>query len=114
MTDEVKTKRPVPPQFLKKKKETDTQVEKPIEHQSDAIITVVSIQNTEQKEVDMTGLVRDLMFNRYFCITEKEAKPIAERMVKEGAKSLLEIKWFLALSERQQLSKELKQKYDLF
>ena len=61
----------------------------------------------------MKGLVHDLMLNRYFHIFEKEARPIAERMVKEGSQTLLEVKWFLAMSERQQLVNELKEKYGL-
>lgn len=67
----------------------------------------------EKKEIDVRGLVRDLMFNKYFHIMEKEAKPIAEKMVKDGSSSLHEVKWFLAYSERVQLARELAEKYGL-
>lgn len=68
---------------------------------------------SEMLPVNMGELVRDLMLNRYFQIMEKEARPIAEKMVKEGSASLHEVKWFLTYSERVQLAKELKKKHDL-
>ena len=67
----------------------------------------------ERPAVDMAGLIRDLVFNRYHHIMEKEAKPIAEKMVREGSHTLHEVKWFLAHSERVQLAKELAQKHGL-
>ena len=100
MADEVKPKRPVPPQFLKKKKEK----EEAAKSLADSL-TVSSVENTPVEinaavEIDMNGLVKDLMFNRYFHIMEREAKPIAEKMVNEGTSSLHDVKWFLAYQER--------------
>lgn len=114
MADEVKPKRPVPPQFLKKKKAEEakaTQLAEQLPPPPEEII--VNDFAEPQKEVDIQGLIRDLMFNKYFHIMEKEARPIAERMAKEGAAALHDVKWFLALSERQQLAKELKEKFGL-
>jgi hypothetical protein len=114
MADEVKAKRPVPPQFLKKKKEAEQQIsEKLPDPLTEIVSPVVETQKVPEKEIDMRGLIRDLMFNRYFHIMEKEAKTMAEKMVKEGSDSLREFKWFLAVTERAQLAKELKDKYGL-
>lgn len=103
MADEVKAKRPVPPQFLRKKKEAE-QLPLPPEE-----IIVPELA----RQIDVSTLVKDLMFNRYFHIMEKEAKPIAERMVNEGSETLHEVKWFLAPFERVQLAKDLKEKHGL-
>lgn len=65
------------------------------------------------KEIDLGGLIKDLMFNRYFCITKLEARRIAERMVSKGSAALNDVKWFLTHVERVQLAKELKEKYNL-
>ena len=115
MADEAKTKRPVPPQFLKKKKESEeaktVQFTEQLPHPPEEIIVKDSAES--QKEIDMQGLVRDLMLNKYFLIMEKEARPMAEKMVNEGSETLHNVKWFLAHSERVQLAKELKEKYGL-
>lgn len=117
MADEVKAKRPVPPQFLKKKKEKE---EQSLKVESDKLpdppleIRVQLVDLAEQRERNVVDeIVKDLMFNRYFHIMEKEARPIAESMVKHGSEILHEIKWFLAHSERVQLAKELKEKHGL-
>lgn len=115
MTDEAKTKRPVPPQFLKKKKETEEAKTSQLIGQLPPTPEEIIVKDLtkSQKEIDMQGLIKDLMFNKYFLIMEKEARPIAEKMVNEGFESLHEVKWFLAHSERVQLAKELKEKYGL-
>lgn len=120
MAAEVKPKRPVPPQFLKKKKEKEELAKKQEIEQlppppTEIIIEepIVTIHETK-KEIDINGLTRDLVLNRFYRIMEKEARPIAERMAKEGAAALHDVKWFLALSERQQLANELKEKFGLF
>ena len=119
MADEVKPNRPVPPQFLKKKKEKEAELAKfEAEQLPDPPVEIIVEQSVDQqadskKEIDFQGLVKDLMFNRYFHIMEKEAKPIAEKMILEGSEVLHGVKWFLAASERVQLAKELKEKYGL-
>lgn len=113
MADEVKPKRPVPPQFLKKKKPAEENAQLPDPSTEIHVAAEILQLQEEKKEVDVKGLTKDLMFNRYFHIMEKEARPIAERMVKEGSETLWDVKWFLALSERQRLAKELKEKYGL-
>lgn len=113
MADEVKPKRPVPPQFLKKKKAEEAKATQLAEQLPPPPEEIIVENFIEKKEVDIQGLIRDLMFNKYFHIMEKEARPIAERMAKEGAAALHDVKWFLALSERQQLAKELKEKFGL-
>jgi hypothetical protein len=110
MTDEAKTKRPVPPQFMKKKKEVEEANTAQI---SESPISQSEEKFAEKKEIDMHGLVRDLMLNRFFLIMEKEARPLAEKMVSEGSHTLHDVKWFLSLFERMQLAKELKEKYKL-
>ena len=112
MADEVKTKRPVPPQFLKKKKEAEEAKAAQLAEKLPSPPEEIIVENfIERKEVDMQGLIRDLMFNKYFHIMEKEARPIAERMVNHGFETLHEVNWFLASSERVQLAKELREKY---
>ena len=81
---------------------------------------VVENQETEvvqtpenKKEIDIKGLISDLMHNKYFQIMEKEASPIAKSMIEEGASYLCNIRWFLTQNERLQLSKELAEKYCL-
>jgi len=113
VADEVKPKRPVPPQFLKKKKAEEAKATQLAEQLPPPPEEIIVENFIEKKEVDIQGLIRDLMFNKYFHIMEKEARPIAERMAKEGAAALHDVKWFLALSERQQLAKELKEKFGL-
>lgn len=114
MADEVKPKRPVPPQFLKKKKEAEEAKATQLAEQLPPPPEEIIVENfIEKKEVDIQGLIKDLMLNRYFHIMEKEAKPIAERMVNEGSETLHEVKWFLAPFERVQLAKDLKEKHGL-
>ncbi len=113
MADEVKAKRPVPPQFLKKKKEKEDAAKLLAESPQDSLVENTIVEKVAPAEIDMSGLIKDLMFNRYFHIFEKEARPIAEKMVSEGSSSLHNVKWFLASSERIQLAKELKEKYGL-
>lgn len=115
MADEVKQKRPVPPQFLKKKKETEEVKTVPLAEQLPPPPEEIVVEQLvePQKEIDMKGLIRDLALNKYFMIMEKEARQLAERMLNEGSESLHDVKWFLAHSERVQLAKELKEKYDL-
>lgn len=111
MADEVRQKRPVPPQFLKKKKPVEVVENQQLPDPPNEIHVPVEV--LQSKEVDVQGLTRDLMFNKYFHILEREARPIAERMLKDGADSLNEVKWFLSPAERRQLAKELKEKYGL-
>jgi hypothetical protein len=114
MADEVKPKRPVPPQFLKKKKELEEAKAVHLSDQLPPSPKEIIVENfAEKKEIDIRGLVRDLMFNRFFHISEKEARPIAERMAADGSTSLHGVTWFLAGFERAQLAKELKEKYGL-
>lgn len=114
MAEEVKVKRPVPKGFQKKPVEKVEQVEQLSDPPVEIIVSQESLQKSETKtEVDMAGLIKDLMFNRFFLIMEKEARPIAEKMVSEGSLTLHDVKWFLAFSERVQLAKELKEKYGL-
>lgn len=68
---------------------------------------------SEMLSVNMGELVRDLMFNKYYHIMEKEARPIAEKMVREGSQTLHDVKWFLAHFERVELAKELAKKHGL-
>ena len=117
MADEAKVKRPVPPQFLKKKLEKEEALAKTAAEQlpappAEIFIPVFLVENS-QNDVNVEALTRDLMNNRYFHIFEKEARPLAERMLNEGSESLHDVKWFLAYSERVQLAKELKEKYGL-
>lgn len=117
MADEVKPKRPVPPQFLKKKKEKEEalvkdEIEKLPDPPAEIIVPTFLVEK-EKKDVNIEALIRDLMFNRYHSIMEKEARPIVVRMVSEGSETLHEVKWFLAHSERVQLAKELKEKHGL-
>jgi len=113
MADEVKPKRPVPPQFLKKKKEKEDAAKLLAESSQDSLVENTIVETVTPAEIDINGLIKDLMFNRYFHIFEKEARPIAEKMIDEGSESLHNVKWFLAHSERVQLAKELKEKYGL-
>ena len=116
MADEVKPKRPVPPQFLKKKEKvadvanaTSEQLPAP---PAEIFVPVFLVEDSHKVAV-VKELTIDLMNNRYFQILEKEARPLAERMLNEGSESLHDVKWFLAYSERVQLAKELKEKYGL-
>lgn len=126
MSNETRTKKPVPPQFAKKKEveqlkksETPENVILPkISEPIDVILPKISepinfVVKENKKEINLNHLVNDLANNKYFCISEKEAQPIAERMIKEGAKTLHDVKWFLALFERVQLAKELAEKHGL-
>lgn len=67
----------------------------------------------EKISVDIEALVRDLMFNKYFHISDNEARPIAIKMIDLGSKSLCDVKWFLSAQERMDLAKFLSQKYGL-
>lgn len=129
MSEVTKPKRPVPPQFLKKKKPVEpaqvevspefSPAEVPAEKLPDPTPeTPIAVEPPppiaeETPPVDMEGLVRDLVLNRYFRILEKEARPIAEKMVKEGAQTLHDVKWFLARSERVELAQALSKKYGI-
>lgn len=112
MADEVKPKRPVPSQFLKKKKEIVK-----LDHLPDPPAEIIVLEANSlpesPKQIDFDALVKDLMFNKYFQIMEKEARPIARKMIDEGFEKLRDVKWFLSQSERIQLAKELKDKHVL-
>jgi hypothetical protein len=103
-------------QFKKKTVVVETKVQASNFEQVQQVDQTEVLQETVQKpkkEVDMNGLIRDLMLNKYFHIFEKEARPIAEKMVREGSATLHDVKWFLAPFERVQLAKELAEKYGL-
>jgi hypothetical protein len=111
---EEKIKKINPGQFKKKNLSAQVQDETTAKVAQEPESEEISItQIKEKKDIDMNGLVRDLMLNRYFHIMEKEARPIAEKMVSDGSASLHEVKWFLAHSERVQLAKELAEKYGI-
>ena len=86
-------------------------VEPVVEHVTEQQVEITKVVDTHK--IDITGLTKDLAENRYFRIFEREAQVIAEKMINEGSESLHDVKWFLALSERIKLAKELKQKYGL-
>ena len=117
---EVPEQLPPPPEFV-----VIDQPEQPVIEASTEVTTVVDTKvSTEsyheppvtpepKAEVDMKGLITDLMFNRFTYIMEKEAKPIAEKMVAEGPHTLHDVRWFLIRAEREQLASELSKKYGL-
>jgi hypothetical protein len=111
-----KAKKPNAGQFKKKTAIAEAEVQvsstEQVQQVEQEIVLPEPVQEVK-KEVDMNGLVRDLMLNKYFHIFEKEARPIAEKMVREGSSTLHDVKWFLAPFERVQLAKELAEKYGL-
>lgn len=117
MSDSVAQKKQVPRGFLKKRieekeKKNDQNLDEVQEVLQNSEV-VSEEQKTEVKTVDFQALVRDLMLNKYFQIMEKEARPIAERMVRDGSQALHEVRWFLSSQERVDLAKFLAQKHGL-
>lgn len=107
------TKKPNAGQF--KKKTPPVNFEAPTEEQTKPEISPLHEKQSSgiDKSKILQGLTRDLANNKYFLIFEREARPIAEKMIDRGAVALHEVSWFLAHSERVQLAKELKEKYGL-
>lgn len=117
MSEDISQKKQVPRGFLKKRiEEKEKKNDQYLAESQETIQNAEDIseeQKTEEKTVDFQALVRDLMLNKYFQIMEKEARPIAERMVREGSQALHEVRWFLSSQERVDLAKFLAQKHGL-
>jgi hypothetical protein len=74
-------------------------------------ILIEKRSSTNIAVINEQELIRDLMFNDYFIISENEAKQISLNMINHGFGTLNDVKWFLAQSERKDLSEHLIKKH---
>ena len=71
------------------------------------------VKSVQKKSIDKEGILRCLAYNKWVQTPEEDLMPVVEKMLTEGADYLLNVRWFLAYSERESLLSEIKSKFEI-
>jgi len=83
-------------------------VKEVVSSQQQAILPVPNTQSNT-----LLALQKDIQFNRYFVLSQSDAKKIAQLMIQQGPVAMENLQWFLTKQERKQLAFQLAKKYSL-